>query len=184
MGGSGNRAPKLPQGKKKGKTTVDAFGDADKACDTDAGRRRGSGGGDKKSKKSKRSVLGFIVGAASCVALWGWAVYQGVMKQRKDKRVLRSMRKRPLQITEHAECRMECRHIAREEIVSILKDGRINDRKSDPSERPCPKYVVDGEVKNGKDGVKLVTGVFAACPMETVVVTVIDRGTDWPCGPC
>ncbi len=27
-------------------------------------------------------------------------------------------------------------------------------------------------------------GVFAACPQETRVITVIDTDTNWPCGPC
>ena len=30
----------------------------------------------------------------------------------------------------------------------------------------------------------LLQGVFAACPTETRVITVIDVDTNWPCGPC
>lgn len=30
----------------------------------------------------------------------------------------------------------------------------------------------------------LLQGVFAACPAETRVITVIDRDTNWACGPC
>jgi hypothetical protein len=37
-----------------------------------------------------------------------------------------------------------CRHVSRNEVDEVLASGRINDRKSDTSLRPCPKYVVDG----------------------------------------
>ncbi len=50
------------------------------------------------------------------------------------------------------------RHISRGEVDEVLKSGRINGRKSAPALRPCPKYVIDGQV--GADG----KNVEVRCP--------------------
>ena len=63
--------------------------------------------------------------------------------------------------------------------MEALRSGAINQRKSQPGLRPCPKFTVDAE-----PGGKRVQAVFGACPAETTVITVIDRDTAWPCGPC
>ena len=71
------------------------------------------------------------------------------------------------------------RFIGKAEVVEALRSGAINQRKSAPGLRPCPKYTVDAEVSG-----KRVQAVFSASPAETSLITVIDRDTDWPCGPC
>lgn len=76
---------------------------------------------------------------------------------------------------------MDCRFVSKEDVQETLRIGRINDVKSEPSLKPCPKYVVDADIRNGS---KQVQAVFGACARETTVITVIDKGTDWPCGPC
>jgi hypothetical protein len=181
LGGSGTKAPKRQQPKKKRRPVQAADGEAlPSGNNTD----RPS----KKAKKSQRSVLGFMVGAASCVALWGFSIVQGVRKNQRDRRVLDSMLRRPMTISEHAACRMDCRFVTRQQIEATLRKGRINDRKSDPTLRPCPKYVVDAELEleGRRSGSlsKAVQAVFAACRTETRVLTVIDTRTNWPCGPC
>lgn len=143
-----------------------------------AGRKKIKGT-PKKTPKSP-GIVSLIVAAASFVGLLGCIVWTGRQKRKKDVKFLEAMGSRPLQITEHASCRMDCRHINRGEITKMLgKDGILNHRKSDMKQMPCPKVVVDARFFG-----KSVQGVFAACPTETRVVTVIDKSTNWACGPC
>lgn len=86
-------------------------------------------------------------------------------------------------LVQHATCRMDCRFVTPDQVEQTLRRGTINARKSEPLMRPCPKYVVDAELAVGA-GVREVEGVFAACRSETRVITVIDKTTNWPCGPC
>lgn len=184
VGGNATKAPKLPQKKQK---KPRAEGDAG-----DGGSGGGRGGGDapprgRRAKKAQRSVLGFVLGAAACLGLWGWSLLVAVNKRKRDGRVLASMRRRALGYTDHARCRMDCRFVSEAQVEETLRRGRINGRKSDPAQRPCPKYVVDADVaaEGGAPGrAKSLQTVFSACRNETTVITVIDTGTDWPCGPC
>jgi hypothetical protein len=79
--------------------------------------------------------------------------------------------------TKHARCRMNCRHIDESEVQEILKQGRINHRKSEPAARPDPKYALEGTTHDGQH----VRIVFAPARRGTVVITVIDLDTDWSC---
>lgn len=87
-------------------------------------------------------------------------------------------------LTDHAACRMDCRFVSTKHIKHALSHGSINDRKSEPNLRPCPKYVVDDTSEVRGKTPKSVQVVFSACPTETRVLTVIDTKTNWPCGPC
>lgn len=129
-------------------------------------------------KKKQRSVFGFFTAAVSIVGVLGWALYKGSIQRVNDKRTLKSMSRKSLFITEHAECRMGCRYISRAQVEAALQQGRINNKKSDRNLKPCPKIVVDAEVP------KPIQVVFSACRNETRLVTVIDRETNWPCSPC
>jgi len=82
-----------------------------------------------------------------------------------------------IEYTEHAKCRMECRHISREEVEEIMKDGNINCNKSDVDARPCPAYALEGITKDDQR----VRIVFGQCDEKTKVITVIDLNTDWTC---
>jgi hypothetical protein len=188
---NGTKAPKLQQPKKKSRAAAtDSNGNQPTTSndgghhDISGGRNGGSNNNHNRSKKSLRSVLGFVISSTACLAMWGWSLFEGLNKSKRDRRILNSMLQNPLYITEHGLCRMDCRFVTRDHIRGTLERGRINDRKSEPTQRPCPKYVVDGEVSNSGVGEKLVQGVFAACRHETRVVTVIDKTTNWPCGPC
>jgi hypothetical protein len=79
--------------------------------------------------------------------------------------------------TKHARCRMNCRHIDESEVQEILKQGRINYRKSEPAARPDPKYALEGTTHDGQH----VRIVFAPARRGTVVITVIDLDTEWAC---
>ena len=185
LANNATKARKLP-GKTKKK--------ADPPQSTSSDRKQSAAASSKKVKKrSQRSILGFIAGAGACIALWGWSIYDALVKKKKDRRILDGMLRRPLIITDHAACRMDCRFITKSQIVQTLEKGVINHRKSDPRQKPCPKYVVDAHLIGGGSGgggkgktktIKSIQGVFSACRNETLVVTVIDTDTDWPCGPC
>lgn len=82
-----------------------------------------------------------------------------------------------IEYTEHAKCRMQCRHISQVEVEEIMKDGKINYNKSDVNAKPCPAYTVEGITKDDQR----VRIVFGQCDFKTKVVTVIDLNTDWTC---
>jgi hypothetical protein len=72
-----------------------------------------------------------------------------------------------LYYTKHALCRMDCRHISKDDIKEIMRKGIINFNKSNRIDRPCPTFALQGETG---DGEKLRV-VFAQCDDETKVVT-------------
>ena len=80
--------------------------------------------------------------------------------------------------TRHARCRMDCRHISEEDIREVLREGHINEAKSQQNETPCPTYAIEED--RHKDGVRLRI-VFAKCDHETKVVTCIDRDHEFDC---
>lgn len=83
----------------------------------------------------------------------------------------------PLVLTKHARCRMDCRHIDENEIKEILQKGKINYSKSEPNDRPDPKYAVEGTTRDGQN----VRVVFAPSKRGMVVITVIDLEQEWKC---
>ena len=88
-----------------------------------------------------------------------------------------SMATLPLVLTKHGQCRMDCRGISLEEVRSVLLNGRLNLAKSEPDDKPCPSYAVEGRTDDGQQ----VRIIFAACERETRVVTAIDLGGEDQC---
>lgn len=82
-----------------------------------------------------------------------------------------------LEYSNHAKCRMKCRHISQQEVEDIMHNGEINYRKSDLQNGRCPRYALEGRTKDDQQ----VRIVFAQCNAATTVVTVIDLDTDWTC---
>ncbi|MBK8953567.1 MAG: DUF4258 domain-containing protein [Chitinophagaceae bacterium] len=82
-----------------------------------------------------------------------------------------------LEYSNHAKCRMQCRHISQAEVEEIMRDGKINYNKSDLQNARCPRYAIEGNTKDNQE----VRIVFAQCNEKTVVVTVIDLETDYKC---
>ena len=80
--------------------------------------------------------------------------------------------------TRHARCRMDCRHISEDDIREVLREGYINEAKSQQNQTPCPTYAIEED--RHKDGVRLRL-VFAKCDHETKVVTCIDRDHEYEC---
>ena len=83
----------------------------------------------------------------------------------------------PVTYTKHAKCRMNCRFIDKDEIVDILKSGKINKSKSDPNDLPCPSFALEGITKDQQE----VRIVFADCGNVVRVITAIDLNEDHEC---
>jgi Domain of unknown function (DUF4258) len=84
----------------------------------------------------------------------------------------------PLIYTRHARCRMDCRHISEADIREVLREGHVNEAKSQQNQRPCPTYAI--EDRRNSDGVHLRI-VFAKCDNMVKVVTCIDRDDEFSC---
>lgn len=83
-----------------------------------------------------------------------------------------------LSYTRHARCRMDCREVSEAEVKAILENGNINPRKSDPADKPCPSYAVEGYSPIDKQHLRIV---FGQCGSETKVITCIDLDQDFTC---
>jgi len=82
-----------------------------------------------------------------------------------------------LQYSNHAKCRMECRHISEQEVAEAMQEGKINYKKSDIRNSRCPRYAIEEITKDDQH----IRVVFAQCNNYTEVVTVIDLDTEWTC---
>lgn len=82
-----------------------------------------------------------------------------------------------LDYTQHAKCRMKCRHITQAEVEDIMKNGKINYKKSNLQDNPCPTYALEGYTQDQQH----VRIVFAQCEADTKVVTCIDLDNDFEC---
>jgi Domain of unknown function (DUF4258) len=82
-----------------------------------------------------------------------------------------------IEYSNHARCRMDCRHIIQTEVQDIMKQGKINYNKSDLKNARCPRYALEGITKDNQR----VRIIFAQCNEKTEVVTVIDLDTEWSC---
>jgi Domain of unknown function (DUF4258) len=82
-----------------------------------------------------------------------------------------------IKYSEHARCRMSCRHITQAEVEDIMQNGKINYAKSDLQNARCPRYALEGVTSDNQR----VRMVFAQCDESTTVVTVIDLDTEWQC---
>lgn len=88
-------------------------------------------------------------------------------------------RKKPVVLTKHAKCRMECRHIDASEIQDMLNNGKINPRKSGQSkdESTCPTVALEGKTHDNQT----VRIIVAECSDKAKIVTVIDLKNDFKC---
>ena len=86
------------------------------------------------------------------------------------------MLSRPLDVTRHGACRMACRRVDHDEVLAVLRAGRLDPSRT-RTDGACPSHAIEGA---GTDGHRLRI-VFAACADETRVVTAIDLDEDWPC---
>lgn len=79
--------------------------------------------------------------------------------------------------SKHALCRMDCRHIDKQEIADMVVNGTINEHKSDMRATPDPRYAVEGTTRDGQK----VRIIVAQSARVSTIVTVIDLDTGWNC---
>jgi hypothetical protein len=82
-----------------------------------------------------------------------------------------------IEYTQHARCRMKCRHISQNDINDIMRSGEINYAKSDLEDEPCPTYALQGYTNDGQH----LRVIFAQCDTKTNVVTAYDLEKDFEC---
>jgi hypothetical protein len=82
-----------------------------------------------------------------------------------------------LEYTQHARCRMDCRHISQNDIGDIMRSGEINYAKTDVNDTPCPTYAVQGYTNDGQ----YLRVIFAQCETKTKVVTCYDLEKEFEC---
>jgi hypothetical protein len=82
-----------------------------------------------------------------------------------------------LQYTRHALCRMDCRHISKQEIEEIMRAGEINYAKSNSGDKPCPTFAVQGHTGDGQQ----IEVIFGQCERETKVITCYELEREYEC---
>lgn len=117
-----------------------------------------------KKKTSWQIVLLFLVAA---FAIW----------QLKTKNATPQPPSKNITYTQHARCRMQCRHIDETEIAEIINQGHINPKKSNAKDKPCPTIAYEG-VSHDQQHIRVVA---AQCNGTLKIVTCIDLKTDYPC---
>lgn len=80
-------------------------------------------------------------------------------------------------LTNHAKCRMNCRHVTKEEIKEILKDGRLNKAKSGIGSKGDSTFALEGYSHENQH----IRVVVAPESDGLVIITCIDLERDWPC---
>jgi len=80
--------------------------------------------------------------------------------------------------TKHARCRMDCRKISEEEVREIIRIGKINSKKSDPADRPCPTLAIEGYSSSDQQHIRLI---LADCEKTIKLITCIDLDKDHSC---
>ena len=93
-----------------------------------------------------------------------------------DKRQ-KEFRYNEIRYTDHAKCRMDCRSIDEKEIKNILEKGKINYKKSDLNDKPCPSYALEG-LSDDNHQIRVVVG---NCDKEAVIITVVDLDEEHEC---
>lgn len=83
-----------------------------------------------------------------------------------------------VQITKHAQCRMDCRQINNKEIMEVLLQDKINPNKTQAAaDGKCASYAYEGTTSSNKK----LRIVMADCEDKGKLVTVIDLKTDFEC---
>ena len=137
------------------------------------GRKAPRPGGEKPRRGGPLAIGALIASVAATLLLSAWNIsWQRTGKARADRAALEAAAAKPLKYTDHALCRMDCRHsrpfasaedaqsepawlshfplavrfITEQQVRTALQTGSINHRKSEPRLQPCPKLVVDAHV--------------------------------------
>jgi hypothetical protein len=122
--------------------------------------------------KARNVIISFVIIVA--LVLLGMMKMRWWEPQRKE-----ALDRHPshLEYTRHAECRMSCRHISKEDITDVLQKGVIIFNKSNMRDRPCPTFAVQGLTESGEN----IRIILAQCNSVTKVVTCYNLKKDFNC---
>ncbi len=86
---------------------------------------------------------------------------------------------KPIKISRHGRCRMECRHIDAYEVQEIINKNYVNKRKSKPKAAPgrCPSIAFEGRSRD-KQHIRVILG---DCDDNPLIITVIDLDNNYHC---
>ncbi|CAN5523671.1 hypothetical protein BH10BAC1_BH10BAC1_16390 [soil metagenome] len=107
-------------------------------------------------------------------------IYKGKACQMPASAKLEELGWQKLEYSQHATCRMECRHITEAEIRELvgkdetLGSGKVNYDKSGVHDKPYPTYAIEGTTSTGKN----LRIIIADCDTISKVVTTIDLKND------
>lgn len=151
-----------------------------------AGDGGGAGGGGKPRKRKERSVLGLLAAGAGFAALWAWNVWSRMQQGREDKRILGAMLARPLAVTEHAACRMDCRCAAPAVLPASLQARaaspcavgleRADRLRCCPLRRHVGRDEVVETLRSGRINSRKSQPALRPCPKYTVDAAVGPKG--------
>lgn len=82
-----------------------------------------------------------------------------------------------IRLTNHAKCRMDCRHITLQEIKEIIKDGKLNRSKSGRGSQGDRTYALEG-YSHEKQHIRVIVATEKS---SLVVITCIDLDKEWSC---
>ncbi|MCS7075010.1 MAG: hypothetical protein NZ108_11130 [Bacteroidia bacterium] len=66
------------------------------------------------------------------------------------KQPFRDIGNTPIKVTPLAACRMKCLKVTEEHTREVLREGKIDMKKSQPTQKPCPIYHVSDVTKDGQ----------------------------------
>jgi hypothetical protein len=120
-----------------------------------------------------RNVLASLV---LIIAIIAFAVVKWHLWEPQKKE---TFNRHPYQIiyTHHAICRMDCRHISKEDIAEIMQKGIIILNRSNKYDRPCPTFALQG-FTNEHENLRVI---FAQCDSVTKVVTCYNLHREYEC---
>lgn len=129
--------------------------------------------------RSKKTVFIFLLILAIAVLFLNR--WKGLQQNQDLPRSVRQIgfdrRISTLEYTQHAKCRMQCRHISQNDINDIMRTGEINYAKSNVQDAPCPTYALQGYSNDGQH----LRVIFAQCQTKTKVITCYDLEKDFEC---
>lgn len=79
--------------------------------------------------------------------------------------------------TKHAVCRMNCRKISKADINNTLQLGSLNEKKSEPNAKPCPKYAYEWSNSERED----LRVIIAYCEDASKIITAINLDREFNC---
>ena len=129
---------------------------------------------------NESSGLGFVLLSAfvaTTASVVAFALFRAKKQQDDEFRLEQEnirdrLKSKPLSVTDHGACRMDCRFVSQSDVKNALAKGSLSKKHSTFPER---KFAFE----NGR-----VRAIFGENKDATTVVTVIDVDTDHPCGPC